>query len=135
MVLYPRGGPAQTCCHTEIEAADQTGCLNQSRYTDTGPTSPCADPKTPGGWQVASGVPVLTSPVTKRPAAKVGFEPGSAALEEAALPPGQREGGECHATDHRPHNFHPTHKCSANRWSLFGMGLSAVYNLYSSHSG
>ena len=37
-----------TCCHTEIEAADQTFHLTQSQYTDTGPTSPSADPITPG---------------------------------------------------------------------------------------
>ena len=29
-----------TCCHTEIEVADQTFYLTQSQYTDTGPTSP-----------------------------------------------------------------------------------------------
>ena len=40
-----------TCCHTEIEVADQTFYLTQSRYTDTGPTSPSADPITPGAWQ------------------------------------------------------------------------------------
>ena len=40
-----------TCCHTEIEAADPTFHLTQSRYTDTGPTSPSADPITPGAWQ------------------------------------------------------------------------------------
>ena len=38
-----------TCCHTEIEVADQTFHLTQSQYTDTGPTSPIADPITPGG--------------------------------------------------------------------------------------
>ena len=32
------------CCHTEIEVADQTFYLIQSQYTDTGPTSPSADP-------------------------------------------------------------------------------------------
>ena len=37
-----------TCCHTEIEAADQTFYLTQSQYTDTGLTSPSADPMTPG---------------------------------------------------------------------------------------
>ena len=42
------------CCHTEIEAADQTFYLNQSHYADTGPTSPCADPITPGAWQGSS---------------------------------------------------------------------------------
>ena len=40
-----------TCCHTEIQVADQTFYLTQSQYTDTGPTSPSADPITPGAWQ------------------------------------------------------------------------------------
>ena len=40
-----------TCCHTEIEAADEIFHLTQSQYTDTGPTSPCADPITSGAWQ------------------------------------------------------------------------------------
>ena len=40
-----------TCCHTEIDAADPTFHLTQSQYTDTGPTSPSADPITPGAWQ------------------------------------------------------------------------------------
>ena len=40
-----------TCCHTEIEVADPIFYLTQSQYTDTGPTSPSADPVTPGAWQ------------------------------------------------------------------------------------
>ena len=40
-----------TCCHTEIQVADQTFYLTQSQYTDTEPTSPSADPITPGTWQ------------------------------------------------------------------------------------
>ena len=36
-------------CHTEIDVA--TFHLTQSQYTDTGPTSPSADPITPGAWQ------------------------------------------------------------------------------------
>ena len=40
-----------TCCHTEIEVADQTFYLTQSQYTDTGPTNPRDDPITPGAWQ------------------------------------------------------------------------------------
>ena len=39
------------CCHTEIDVADPTFYLTQSQYTDTGPTSPSADPITPGAWQ------------------------------------------------------------------------------------
>ena len=49
-----------TCCHTEIEVADQTFHLTQSQYTDTGPTSPSTDPITPGACQGShSQVPVL----------------------------------------------------------------------------
>ena len=40
-----------TCCHTEIEVAVQTFYVTQSQYTDTRPTSPSADPITPGAWQ------------------------------------------------------------------------------------
>ena len=40
-----------TCCHTEIEVADQNFYLTKSQYTDTGPTSPSADPIIPGAWQ------------------------------------------------------------------------------------
>ena len=40
-----------TCCHTEVEAADQTFYLTQSQYTDTGLTSPSSDPLTQGAWQ------------------------------------------------------------------------------------
>ena len=37
-----------TCCHTEIEVADETFYLTQSQYTDTRLTSPSADPIMPG---------------------------------------------------------------------------------------
>ena len=40
-----------TCCHTEIEAADQTFYLTQSLYADIRPTSPSNDPVAPGAWQ------------------------------------------------------------------------------------
>ena len=51
-----------TCCHTEIQVADPTVYLTQSQYTDTGPTSPSADPITPGAWQgIATGVPIFKS--------------------------------------------------------------------------
>ena len=40
-----------TCCHTEIEVADQTVYSTQSPHTDTGPTSPGADPISLGPWQ------------------------------------------------------------------------------------
>ena len=55
MRVYLRDGSAQTiyftCCHTEIDVADQTFYLTQSQYTDTGPTSPNSDPIMPGAWQ------------------------------------------------------------------------------------
>ena len=51
-----------TCCHTDIEAADQTFYLTQSQYTDTGPTSPSADPITRQAYgRLANGVPILKS--------------------------------------------------------------------------
>ena len=50
-----------TCCHAEIEVADPAFHLTQSQYTDTGPTSPSADPITPG--RVATGVPMFKSQV------------------------------------------------------------------------
>ena len=40
-----------TCCHTEIDVADQAFHLTQSLYTDTGPTCLSTDPITPGAWQ------------------------------------------------------------------------------------
>ena len=53
-----------TCCHTEIELAYQTFHLTQSQYTDTGRTSPSADPITSGsgdGQTVCWLVGCLTS--------------------------------------------------------------------------
>ena len=40
-----------TCSYTEIEDADRTFYPTQSQYTDTGPTSPRADPITSVAWQ------------------------------------------------------------------------------------
>ena len=85
-----------TCCHTEIEAADQTFYLTQSQYTDTGPNSPSADPITPGAWQGSHWsanvyVTGMTRP-RKNPVASGIRTPGSSALEADALPLGQRGG-------------------------------------------
>ena len=49
MLVYLRDGSSQTicaCCHTEIEAADQT-----FQYTDTRPPSPSTDSIMPCAWQ------------------------------------------------------------------------------------
>ena len=37
-----------SCCYTEITVVNPTCYLTQSQYTDTGLTSPSADPITPG---------------------------------------------------------------------------------------
>ena len=63
--------------------------LTQSQYTDTGPTSPSADPITPGIWQgnhwsTNFEVTGMTQP-RKRSTARAGIEPRSAALEADAL--------------------------------------------------
>ena len=73
-----------TCCHAKIEIADQTRYQTQTRYTDTLPTSPRAEPATPGAWQGRQQstnfeVPGMTRP-EKRSAGKAGIEPRSAAL-------------------------------------------------------
>ena len=52
-----------TCCHTEMEAADQTFILNQSQYTDNGRTSPIADPVMPGAWQGSHSILTTGRPV------------------------------------------------------------------------
>ena len=66
-----------TCCHTEIQAADPTFHLTQSQRTDTGQTSPTADPITPGAWQgshwsASFEVTGMTSPGKKNPHAASG---------------------------------------------------------------
>ena len=78
-----------TCCHTETEVADQTFHLTQSQYTDTGPTSPSADPITPGAWQSSHRsanfeVTGMTRP-RKNPGAKRDSNLGPSALEADAL--------------------------------------------------
>ena len=69
-----------TCCHTEIEVSDPTFYLTQSQYTDTGLTSPSADPITPGAWQGSHWsanfeVTGMTRP--RKIPAQAGFEPGT----------------------------------------------------------
>ena len=70
-----------TCCHTEIEVADQTFYLTQSQYTDTGPTSPSTDPVTPGAWQgshwSANFLSHWYDSTPKKIPAQAGFEPGT----------------------------------------------------------
>ena len=85
-----------TCCHTETEVADQTFHLTQSQYTDTGLTSPSADPITPGAWQGSHWsanfeVTGMTRP-WKKSCRKRDLNPGSSALKADAVPLGQQGG-------------------------------------------
>ena len=85
-----------TCCNTEMEVADRTFHLTQSQYTDTGPTTPSADPITPGAWQgshwSASFLSHWYDSTPEKSRHKRDSNPGSSALEADALPPGQRGG-------------------------------------------
>ena len=78
-----------TCCHTEIEVADPTVYLTQSQYTDTGPTSPSADPITPGAWQGSHWSANFEVTGMTRPRKKSRLQrdsnPGPSALEADAL--------------------------------------------------
>ena len=77
-----------TCCHTEIEVADQTFHLTQSQYTDTGPTSPSTDPITPGAWQGSHWYQCLShwyDSTPKKSRLKRDSNPGPSALEANAL--------------------------------------------------
>ena len=68
-----------TCCHTETESADPTFYLTQSQYIDTGPTSPSADPITPGAWQGSHWRANVYVTGMTRPGkipSPAGFEPG-----------------------------------------------------------
>ena len=82
------------CCHIEIQTADQNFYLNQPQYTDTRPTSPSADPTTPGAWQGSHWstyfeVSGMTQPgVEKSLWRKQEANSGSAALANNALASG-----------------------------------------------
>ena len=59
------------CCHTGIEAAEQTCCLMLSYVTEAGPTSARSDPVMPRAWQASPGVLIFKSLVSidlKKPA-------------------------------------------------------------------
>ena len=77
-----------TCCHTEIEAADQTIYLTRSQYTDTGPTNPSADPIPPGAWQ-GSHLSAIFKPLvwldSEKSRRKRDSNPGPSALEADTL--------------------------------------------------
>ena len=105
MLVYLWDGYAQTTLRAATlrqKIADPAIHLTQSQYTDTGPTSPSADPITIGAWQGSHWsanfqVTGMTRP-RKNPRLKRDSNPGSSALEADALPLGQR-GGEGQETD------------------------------------
>ena len=77
-----------TCCHTEIEVAEQTFYLTQSKYTGTGPTSPRIDPITSGTWQGSHWSVNFEVTGISRPGKirrKRDSNPGSSALEADAV--------------------------------------------------
>ena len=58
MLVYLRDGSDKlTCCHT----AHQTFYITQSQYTDTGPTSPSADPINSQAPRTVATVPIFKS--------------------------------------------------------------------------
>ena len=86
-----------TCCHNEIEVADQTFRLTQSQNIDIGPTSPSTDPITPGDWQGSHWsanfeVTGMTRPREKS-RRKRDTKPGYSALEADAFTTGPTEWG------------------------------------------
>ena len=92
MRVYLRDGSAQTILRaatTETEVADQSFNLTQSQHTDTGPTSPSADPITPGAWQGSQWSAKCLShrydSTPEKSPRKRGSTPGSSALEADAL--------------------------------------------------
>ena len=83
--MYLGDGSAQT-----IVRADQTFYFTQSHYTDTRPTSPSADPTSPGTWQGSHWitnfhVTSMTRPGKTSPRQKREPNPRLALLEADAL--------------------------------------------------
>ena len=76
------------CCHTEIEVTEQTFHLTQSQYTDTGPTSPIAEPISPGAWQECQFLSHWYDSTPKKSQCKRDSNPGSSALEADTLTTG-----------------------------------------------
>ena len=75
-----------TCCHTEIEIADQTFHLTQSQYTDSGLTSTSTDPITTSAWQGSHWSANFEVTGITRPRKN----PGASGLRTLALPLSRR---------------------------------------------
>ena len=93
--MYLRDGSAQTIVRAatlEIEVADQTFYLTLSQSTDTGPTSPSADPITPGAWQGSQFLSHWYDSTRKNPVASGIRTPDLSLPRWTPLPLGQRGG-------------------------------------------
>ena len=86
MVVYLRDLPEHFFCAAILRSC-RSVYLTQSQYTDTEPTSPSADPLTPGAWQgshtITNYVTGMTQP-QKTPTPKAGIKPRSATLHADA---------------------------------------------------
>ena len=93
MLVYLSDGSDQTVVRAATEFADQTFHFTQSQYADKGPTSPSADPITPGAWwgshwSANFQVTGMTR-AGKRSPVKAGVEPRPTTLVANTSPLGQ----------------------------------------------
>ena len=133
-----------TCCHTEIEVADQAFFLTHSQYTDTGPT--CLR-ITAGAWQGSHWSAILYShwydSTRKNPyGARIKSNPESSALGEKALTtrPTEREAqtslgvfSPAQNMTEVHHTFHGRHKDSVIQVSPPPLYSIQNYIRYSGH--
>ena len=128
-----------TCCHTEIETADQNFHLTQSWYTDIGPTSPSTDPVTPGAWQGSHWRANFEVTGVTRPRElqrKRDSNPGSSALEAVI-----RYSGTTCGVMVSTSTFLACHQCENAGWALNvralvrGIFLKLVIRAFSGYSG
>ena len=70
------------CCHIEIEAADPTLYLTQAQHTDTGQTSPSANPITQRAWQGSH----LSANFQVTGMTRLGKNPGASRIQTLDLP-------------------------------------------------
>ena len=81
-----------TCCHTEIEDTDENFSLIQSQYSDTGPTSPSADPIMLGAWHGGHFLSHWYDLIQKNPGASGNRTLGLLLSRQMPWPLGQRGG-------------------------------------------
>ena len=82
----------RACYPTVIEASDQNCHLTQPQRTDTGPTSPSADPITLGAWQDSRWSAESSWKKKKNPWQKQKSNPGLPPSRKKPLPLRKRDG-------------------------------------------